>query len=273
MTASILYYRFPDVDWAYRDLWRAVRRRAPWLPQDLSLDGDPDGRCRERDLVLAQTCGWPLVTDYRDGVRVVGSFVPRIPEAAGATYHSLVVARRPVALRELRGSRAAVNAYHSLSGWISLIWAVHGPGAAWEGSVRETGSHRESVRALARGDAEVASIDAVTWRHLLRTEPDATSVLTVVGHGPRVPTLPLVTRRDLPARDLAELRRALAEAASDPSVANARAALHIAGFAAREYEDYLPVLSLAPRDPRTHAPALAATARGGALTAAGTRTP
>lgn len=257
MTASLLYYRFPDVDWAYRDLWRAVRRRAPWLPEHLTLDGDPDARCRERDLVLAQTCGWPLVSDYRESVRVVGSFVPAIPEAAGATYHALLVARRPVAPRELRGARAAVNAYHSLSGWVSLLWAVHGPGARWEGAVRETGSHRESVLALSRGEADVASIDAVTWRHLQRVEPDATSLLTVVGHGPRVPTLPLVTRRDLPARDLAELRRALTEAAADPSIAAANAALFVAGFAAQEFEDYLPVLGVAPRDPRTHAPALA----------------
>ncbi len=251
MTASILYYRFPDVDWAYRDLWRATRRRAPWLPESLALDGDPDARCREPGLVLAQTCGWPLATDYRESVRVVGSFVPAIPEAAGASYHALVVARRPTPLRDLRGSRAAVNAFHSLSGWVSLLWAVHGPGAAWEGPVRQSGSHRESVRLVADGVADVACIDAVTWRHLLRCEPDATSRLTIVGHGPRVPTLPLVTRRDVPARDLAELRRALTEAAVDPSIAAAREALFIAGFVAREYEDYLPVRDVAPSDART----------------------
>jgi ABC-type phosphate/phosphonate transport system substrate-binding protein len=257
VTASLLFYRFADVDWAYRELWRAVRRRAPWLPQEMTLDGEPHARCREPGLHLAQTCGWPLVTDLRESVRVVGSFVPSIPAAAGATYHSLVVARRPVAPRELRGARAAVNEYHSLSGWVSLVWAVHGPGAEWHGPVLSTGSHRASVVALAAGRADVASIDAVSWAHLCRVEPDATSLLTVVGHGPQVPTLPLVTRRDVPPRDLAELRRALTEAATDPSIADALGALFIAGFVAREFEDYLPILSLAPRDPRTHASAMA----------------
>ncbi|MEY2741317.1 MAG: hypothetical protein RL283_1419, partial [Actinomycetota bacterium] len=37
----------------------------------------------------------------------------------------------------------------------------------------------------------------------------------------------------------------------DPSIAAAREALFIAGFVAREYEDYLPVRDVAPSDART----------------------
>ena len=74
-----------------------------------------------------------------------------------------------------------------------------------------TGSHRESLRAVAEGRADLAGIDAVTFRNLLRWEPDAARV-RVVGRTRSTPGMSFVTAA---ANDPAPIRAALGEALAD----------------------------------------------------------
>src|SRR3954466_7873352 len=83
-----------------------------------------------------------------------------------------------------------------------------------------------------------ASIDAVSWAHL------APRGLFVVGSGPRIPCLPLVTARSsgLEVRD--ELRSCIAGAVGDDSLAEVCATLKIRRFLERELADYQVVTQL-----------------------------
>ena len=67
-----------------------------------------------------------------------------------------------------------------------------------------TGSHAASLDAVRDGRAVVASIDAVSWAHLDHAG------LSVVGSGPRVPCLPLVTSASSSDALVDELRGAFA---------------------------------------------------------------
>ena len=141
---------------------------------------------------------------------------------------------------------AAVNEFESLSGWISLIAAIHGPQESWRGEVRVSGSHAESVRMLCRGEADVASIDSVTLAHLRRIDPAAIASLFVICNGPLVPCLPIVAHRSISDSQLDELRQALSESTREPSNADATSALFIKGFDPLDLDDYLPLKNLTP---------------------------
>jgi ABC-type phosphate/phosphonate transport system substrate-binding protein len=129
----------------------------------------------------------------------------------------------------LAGRRVAVNGYDSLSGWVSLRVAV-----APLGPVLLTGAHARSVEALQHEEADLACIDAVTWALLRRHRPGAVAGLAVVGHGPVIPCLPLITTT---TGDVDGLREALAGVRSE--------ALLIDGFHPLGIRDYEPVRRLA----------------------------
>jgi hypothetical protein len=70
--------------------------------------------------------------------------------------------------------------------------------------------------------------------------------LRVVGAGPRVPCLPLVTARSTSPGTLRELRHAFANAVHDPDLADDRADLTIRAFVERDLSDYESLAELAP---------------------------
>ena len=135
----------------------------------------------------------------------------------GTMYRSAVVARAGAAaspppkaaraaLPALSG-RLAYNERGSLSGWIALAQDAGDP-ADWASGLVETGSHRESIRAVAEGRADLAAIDCRTWALALQHEPCARG-LVVIGWTAERPGLPFITARGTdPALALA-LRAAL----------------------------------------------------------------
>ena len=56
-----------------------------------------------------------------------------------------------------------------------------------------TGSHRNSVKSVASGNAQIAAIDAVAFELSRRYDPELTSNVTVIGHSMPKPGLPLIT--------------------------------------------------------------------------------
>lgn len=238
--AALPMYDLDGVRGAHGELWSQVVMRLAGpgdVPSELSWDREPVADWRNPGLVLGQTCGWPLITELRDDVAVVGAFDYDIAGADGRpVYRSVLVAAEPRPLAAFRSTVAACNATDSLSGWVSLGVAFSGVAGAqpWFRALVETGSHHASVEAVRAGDAAIASIDAVTWALLERHDPALTSDLTIVGHGPSVPTLPLITR----AGDVAQLRAALGAAVADPTSGSWRSDLLIRRFHPLGLADY-----------------------------------
>lgn len=243
---ELAFYPFEDVRWAFEELWDAVAARCDWVARDLSWPGDPTKIWRGSQKFVSQTCGWPLVTELGDDVRVVGAFRHTTPESASHFYRSVVVARVDGTPFDFQGAVGAVNDTTSLSGWISLIAAVFGPQETWRGPFRVTGSHAESLRMLGRGEADIASIDSVTFAHLKRLYPEIISSLFVICNGPLVPCLPIIAHKSVSDTELASLRDALAFASRDRALDRATSALFISGFDPLDLEDYLSLRNLTP---------------------------
>jgi ABC-type phosphate/phosphonate transport system substrate-binding protein len=231
--ASLAMYPFAELRPAYEQLWDGVRSRLPFDAPSLDWDMDPAEACRRQDLLIAQTCGWPLITEFADSVDVVGTFDYDVDGAVDGTYCSVIIGRNDQSLAESLAQPdliAAANSSDSLSGWISLCAAASAHGARVD-RVDWTGSHAASVDAVRVGVADITSIDAVSWAHLDHHG------LFVIGHGPRVPCLPLVTAIWSPSMTDG-LRQAFAEAVSDPLLADACATLKIRAFVERQFSDY-----------------------------------
>jgi ABC-type phosphate/phosphonate transport system substrate-binding protein len=232
--ASMAMYPFINLRNAYDHLWDGVRSRLALAAPELDWDLEPLEACRRDDLLLGQTCGWPLVTELASTVRVVGTFDCDVDGAFDGTYRSVLVTNTgdPLADLLLRPDlTVAANSADSFSGWVSLRSVAAAAGRALE-RVEWTGSHAASIDALQRGRAHLAAIDAVSWVHL------GGQGLSIVGHGPRIPCLPLVTAGTSSDALLGELRGAFAATVRDPAMADTCATLRIRDFLVRDLVDY-----------------------------------
>ena len=244
-------YPFEPARRALDLLWARVHDRLGFGPAELSWHIDPHDTWLRPDLVVGQACGWPLVTRLRDAVEVIGTFDALVPEAGEGTYRSVIISRSDAPLAQQLAqadTRFAINSDDSLSGCISLH-AIAGEHGRVVDHPLVTGAHRSSVAAVAAGEADLASIDALSWALICDAEPRATAALHVVGHGPSVPCLPLITAAGAPPFDgepvVVHLRRALAQATAEPDVAAALAIARIGRFFVRDAADYAPLLRLA----------------------------
>ncbi|WP_429461882.1 phosphate/phosphite/phosphonate ABC transporter substrate-binding protein [Paraburkholderia sp. JPY465] len=205
---------------------------------------------RRGDLLLSQTCGYPLVHELRDHVDVVAAPIFDAHGCNGARYRSVLVVRASGRghgidrLADCRGLRAAYNDDDSNSGMNALRHAVapHARGGRFFASAVRTGSHLRSLRTVADGGADVAAIDCVTFAFVQDELPDLAKRVRVIGVTASAPGLPLIASRALGPERLSRVRDALDAALSaDPERARR---LRVRGFARLAYSDYAEVALL-----------------------------
>ncbi|HZZ13750.1 MAG TPA: PhnD/SsuA/transferrin family substrate-binding protein [Paraburkholderia sp.] len=202
---------------------------------------------RRDDLLLSQTCGYPLMHGLRDHAQVIAT--PRFdaPGCVGADYRSVLVTWQEApfdSLAACRGARAAYNQDDSNSGMNALRHAVapfaqHG---AFFGSVTRTGSHLGSLRAVADRQADVAAIDCVTFAFVCDELPELAERVRQIGMTAASPGLPLIASRRVPADMIHALREAL-DTALHAQPAHAKP-LRLQGFSVLPLSDYEGIVQL-----------------------------
>ncbi|MEX2518183.1 MAG: PhnD/SsuA/transferrin family substrate-binding protein [Paracoccaceae bacterium] len=237
-------YDWPEVEPATAALWRALRRALIEAgfdaPKALSSPSDLWAHWRDPDLLLSQTCGLPFAARLRDAVSLVGAPAYDIPGCTPGRYRSEIVVRADDAAGDvaaLKGRRFAYNDRDSQSGWAAFAAAFVDPTAFFRDCI-PSGGHRLSIRAVAEGRADAASIDAVSWRLALAHEP-AAAELRVLGSTPPTPGLPYITAQ----RPVAEVDRIAAAVAAGVAMLaeESRAALFLKGFVPLEEAHYAPL--------------------------------
>jgi ABC-type phosphate/phosphonate transport system substrate-binding protein len=158
------------------------------------------------DLILGQTCGLPYITELCDRVELVGTPDYGVEGCPPGFYHSTLVvssANPRTHLSEFPGCTLAVNGKDSQSGYgaIMLASARYARGGRFFQRAIHTGSHEASMRLVARGLADIAAIDSVTWRMSRRFDPQ-TSGLKEIGTTEPVPGLPFIAAAGKPAEKL-----------------------------------------------------------------------
>ena len=220
--AALPMYDAPSARPANDALWELLAERLADagftdIPDQLTRERSPEVIWADPRLLLAQTCGYPLVTSLRGRVRLVSTPVYRASGCEGPRYRSafLVAGNSPaVSLADLRGRRCAINDPASNSGanLLRLEIAKIADGAHFFTEVVVTGSHAASVEAVAGGSADIASVDCVTLAQLRRDAPDLVSGVRLLGWSSLSPGLPFITGIATPAERVPTLRRALQRA-------------------------------------------------------------
>ena len=254
LAASLPMYDLPEVREATDEVWIAVAaamlRRGIAAPTTLTRqDGSLKALWTAPELLLSQTCGYPRVTSLRGWVSVVATPSYSATGCTGAHHRAAVIVGRDVkahTLADLRGLRCAINDASSNTGMNLLRAAVSAVarGLPFFEAVMVTGSHAASVAAVADGQADVASVDPVTWTLLQRHRPQLAAAVRVFGWTSSSPGLPLVTSRRSDAALVGGIREALAEAVRAPGLGAARQELLLTGFETLPPESYDRILEL-----------------------------
>ncbi|WP_429491083.1 phosphate/phosphite/phosphonate ABC transporter substrate-binding protein [Pseudomonas sp. S30_BP2TU TE3576] len=176
-------------------------------------------------LLLTQTCGYPLMTALRGKVRVLGRPRYELSDSSGGNHCSLILGRIDDARRTLadfRGSRGVINSHDSNSG-MNLLRHRLAP-LQREGQffvqVGISGSHRESLRWLREGLADLAAIDSVTFACLARYAEEEVAGLRVIARSALSPTLPYITAATVSDQQAEALLQAMNQALCElPDVA------------------------------------------------------
>lgn len=213
------------------------------VPQALDWPEDLLAHWRDPQLLLGQTCGYPLTHALAGAVQLVGVFRYDAPGCDGIFCRSQLVARTEDAGRSLadfRGLRVAFNSDDSQSGYNALRAAVAplARNGRFFGEVIATGGHAASMAAVQQGRADIAAIDCVTLDGLRRNMPQTAAGLSTIGQTQAYPGLPLITGQSTSAADLRALQAVLAALVRDPAAADARAALGITGFQTLPIDTY-----------------------------------
>jgi len=139
-------------------------------------------------------------------------------------------------LSSLERSCFAYNTRRSQSGFAAFGYALTAGGFADAVPARYlcTGSHRQSIRAVAGGSADMASIDAVSWELAQRHEPAAMGLRVLLRTDPTA-GLPLISAR--PADEARDIGTAIDEAIANLD-SRTRQDLLITGFVRSRPSDY-----------------------------------
>ena len=199
--ASLGMYDFPWLHAENDALWAVLRRRLG-SQAPVALDRARELRTiwRDPDLLLGQTCGYPLMTELARTVRVVGTPVYGFAGCDGPRHRSFIVVRADdpaTDLADLRGRTAAINGWDSNSG-MNLLRAAVAPlatGGCFFSEVIVTGAHLQSLAAVRGRAADAASIDCVTYGLAARYCPDLLAGTRVIAPTQAILGLPLITAK------------------------------------------------------------------------------
>jgi ABC-type phosphate/phosphonate transport system substrate-binding protein len=248
MHVSLPMYDLPELLEDHQQLWNALSgflRQEGFadLPVALEWPDDLTQIWQSPDLLLSQTCGYPLIHELAPHVQLVGVPHYGAPGCDGYRYSSAVIVHRESnfqSLADLRGSVAGFNERGSQSGYNALRRAIapFAAGKPFFADVRRTGRHEASIDAVAAGGIDVAAIDAVTFALIARHQPERVAAVRVLGFTQPVPGLPLVTSIRTSAPQLQGLRRALARLAAAPGLDALRRRLLINGYSSPPLSEY-----------------------------------
>lgn len=254
--ASLPMYDLPELAGVTGAWWAGIaehmrRQGIADVPDVCVTPNDLEQHWCASNLLLSQTCGYPLTHQLNGKVQLLGlpTYACRGCDPDGS-YSSMIIVPASSnlhSLNECRSARAVYNTDDSMSGLIALQAAAasqNGERKPFFRSLSRSGGHRVSLQSVAEGRADVACIDAVTFSLLSRVDAELISRVRVVGQTPRVPGLPYITSLATSAETAQRLRTALRYAMDDPALSDVRAQLLLSGITFPDPAHYNIILEL-----------------------------
>ncbi len=198
MIASLMMYARPELAPAHNRFWANIHAsladHGVAAPLHLSQNAGEWEVWESPALVFSQTCGMPYRTRLHTSVQLAGTPDYKLEDCPAGHYRSAIVVREVdprSSLSEFAQAKLAYNMAHSQSGF-AAIYTHTRPLNFWFAQRIASGGHLSSARMVATGHADVAAIDAQTWRLIQRYE-DFAKDLRVLEYTAPSPALPYIT--------------------------------------------------------------------------------
>ena len=171
--AALPWYRFPETQPILDSIWKDVvsELRAAGVehaPEFLDHATPHQDLLKNPTLTLGQCCGPDLFQDDAMNVLPFAAPVVSAYEVAPGYYFSHIVTGKSGVTgksTELNSPRVVINSRTSHSGYTAAKLWLDARGIE-DYTIYESGSHYDSVRELQAGRADIAAIDALSWRFL-----------------------------------------------------------------------------------------------------------
>lgn len=241
IAALPMYNVTPALASVWREWLGDVLRAVEPACRIVEPDDDLHALWRRPDLLISQTCGYPLMHGLRENVQLIATPQFDAPGCDGALYSSVLVTRADApfdSLADCRGARAAYNQHDSNSGMNVFRHAVAplAPSGAFFSAIVRTGSHLGSLRAVVDNRADVAAIDCGTFAFVCDELPELAENVRQIGATALSPGLPLIASNTVPSTTIEALRESLNDAlAAQPARAKR---LRLKGFSSLSLTDY-----------------------------------
>jgi len=242
MIASLPMYTHQRLEAEHRRYWQLIHAALKNSGMDSPAELTPGGKryeiWKDPDLVLSQTCGMPYRNDLHGVVTLVGTPDFGLADCRPGFYRSVIVVRRDDPRHDMEAFRDATFAFNgedSQSGFAAPFAHAKALGFWFENRIK-SGVHLRSAQFVAEGRADIAALDAVTWRLVERYEACASS-LRVLETTAQTPGLPYITALN---RDGGMIFDAVARAIAGLSEPD-RGALGLKGIIRIPAKDYLAV--------------------------------
>jgi ABC-type phosphate/phosphonate transport system substrate-binding protein len=251
MRAGLPMYDLPELRAATDAFWAGLagHLRAAGIagvPLRVEHPGDYEAHWLASDLLFSQTCGYPLRHRLRGRVRYVATPSYAVEGCGRGTYRSVILVNEKSSAKtveDLRGRTAAFNDLQSQSGMNALrasVAPLSRNGRFFDRVIR-SGRHEASIRAVADGEADVATVDCVTWACLRRYRPASVERVRVLGMTAEMPALPFIAAHSVSAESIRQMRAALARTIADPALARVREALFLSDIVVLPANAYLAI--------------------------------
>ena len=241
-----MYSATPAVraDWKTLLAWVLERAGLDWPVIDYDPPAPLNTLWARGDLGLAMMCGLPYAQRAQRPT-LIAAPVPAPARYAGrAFYFTDLVVRADAPWQRLEDSFGSVVGYtlhDSMSGGLALRAALapyrHGQ-PLYQRSVGGLIHARGVIEALVRGDIDIGPLDSYYHDLLRHNDPAFAAQVRVLSSTHARPIPPLVATAPLTDDTLTRLRGALAEVATETSLAPLRARLLLADFDFPEPERY-----------------------------------
>lgn len=255
MLVSLPMYDFAEMHDATVDIWNALRqeivRRCPSLdvPEQYmpaTEIADLVGHWCDSSLLFSQTCGFPLTHALKGRVQYVATPVYGAPGCSPeGHYCSFIIVRKDTAAQsfnELRDASFAFNEYASQSGFNAVRWMTQADAGIdpehYFSNLLQSGGHRQSMKMVAAGEADLCAVDCVTFALIARFAPAEVKELRILDQTPSAPALPYITSLSTSPETLQVLRGSLQALVKEPTLQTSRQALFLENIQVLPLQSY-----------------------------------
>ena len=199
---------------------------------------------------VGQICGITFANAPSGQLRYLATFVADAPTVPAGHYNSILVTPRENGLStpadfDPARHKAVINETSSFSG--NLTFAAH-MAAEYNtglGTPLASGAHLKSIGMVARGKADLAAIDRISFALARHTAPEDVAGVTVIGETASHPGVPFVADASLPEEVITRLQTEILAFREDPAWAEMQSILGLSDITVLDQSVYPPMSKIA----------------------------